>query len=91
MELLNLMTGGNSSIEFIRQKLELLYLCEDFPTDFSSKIDNHYKNVSRTCIAVIALIIRPEDLNAVMCLFCGVCPKVVNRNGSYIDNAAISY
>ena len=89
MEFFNLLTSGNSSIEFIKQKLELLYICEDFPPDFKSNIDNHCKNISRTCIAVIALLIQPEDLNAVTCLFCVVCPKVVNRNGSY--NNSVMY
>ena len=75
----NSLVSGSSSIDFVRQKIELLCECEGLSEAIEKNIENHSKNISRVCTAIIALLITPEDLDTVTCLLCGACPKVVNR------------
>lgn len=83
LEFFNSLVSGNSSTDFVKKKIELLFSCEDLPSSFLTNIQNNSKNIGKACIAYLALIIRPEDLDTVVCLFCGCCPKVVNRYGSH--------
>ena len=83
MEFFNSLVSGNSSTDFVKKKIELLFSCEDLPSTFLTNIQNNSKNIGKACIAYLALIIRPEDLDTVVCLLCGCCPKVVNRYGSH--------
>ena len=75
----NNLVSGSSSTDFVKQKLELLCECEGLSDTITKNIDNHTKNISRACIAVLALLITPEDLDQVVCFLCGACPKIVNR------------
>ena len=84
MDYYNNLIGGSSSTDFVKHKIELIAKCEGLSCELEKNIENHCKNISQACIAVLALVIRPEDMDAVTCLYCGSCPKVVNRNGLYI-------
>ena len=79
MEFYISLVSGSSTTDFVSHKIELLCSCEGISELIEKNLENHSKNISRACIAVLAAIITPEDLDAVTCLYCGACPKVVNR------------
>ena len=79
LDFYNNLTSGSSATVYVENKLRLLELCNGSSFDIETNIRNHAKNIERACVGVLALLIRPEDLDAVTCLYCGNCPKVVNR------------
>ena len=42
------------------------------------------------CIAVISLLIPPEDMDHVTCMICGNCPKIVNSDGNAKDTIKVT-
>ena len=60
LEFFNSLVSGNSSTDFVKKKIELLFSCEDLPSSFLTNIQNNSKNIGKACIAYLALIIRPE-------------------------------
>ena len=74
----NTLTLGSSTIETIQKKMVLLGLCEDISESLEKNLLNHSKDIEMACIAVISLLISPQDMDAVQCLVCGNCPKIVN-------------
>jgi hypothetical protein len=80
---------GSSSIEYLTQKMKLLGACEGISDNLETNLVNHSKNIGRVCVATLALIISPDDLDNVTCLLCGNCPKVVNSDGNAKDSIKI--
>ena len=66
----------------MKSKLILLGQCEGISELLKSNLQNHAKKIERASIALISVIISPEDLNRVICMHCGICPKVVNSDGN---------
>ena len=86
----NTLVMGTSTIEAIKQKIILLSLCEGISTQFQANLLNHCKDIEMACIGVTSLLITPEDLDLVVCLVCGVCPKVINSDGNAKDCLTIT-
>ena len=51
---------------------------------------NHAIDIELACIAVISTLITPEDMDNVMCLICGACPKIVNSDGNAKDTIKVT-
>ena len=86
----NTLLQGSSCIEAINQKLVLLAMCEGISSQFESNLSNHCKNIEMACIAIISLLITPADMDHVICLICGVCPKIVNSDGNAKDSLRVT-
>jgi hypothetical protein len=86
----NTLVVGSSTIETIKQKILLLGLCEDISQHLQTNLVNHCKNIEMACIAVTSLLITPADMDYVMCLVCGNCPKIVNSDGNAKDSLKVS-
>lgn len=42
------------------------------------------------CVAVLSLLITPSDLDHVLCLVCGNCPKIINSDGNAKDTLKVT-
>ena len=73
---------GSSCIEAIKQKLILLAMCEGISCQMEVNLSNRCKNIEMACIAITSLLITPADMDHVICLVCGICPKIVNSDGN---------
>lgn len=82
LDLNNSLVMGSSAIEYVKQKLRLLSDCEAISGTIETNLSNYSKDIGRACVAVLALLITPDDLNKATCALCGNCPKIVNRGGS---------
>ena len=85
LDFLNTLVTGSSAVEFVKSKLVLLGKCEGISEQLQTNIQNHAKRIERASIAFLSVIISPGDLNSVICMHCGVCPKVVNSDGNAKD------
>ena len=90
MDFKNTFVQGSSCIEAIKQKLILLAMCEEISERIETNLSNHCKNIEMACIAIISLLVTPADMDHVICLICGVCPKVVNSDGNAKDTLRIT-
>ena len=90
LDFYNTLTVGSSSIETIKKKLELLGLCEDISEHVEKNLVNHASDIEMACIAVISLLITPQDMDDVTCLVCGACPKIVNSDGNAKDTIKVT-
>ena len=86
LEFKNLLVMGSSTIEVIKQKILLLSSCEGISEHFESNLINHCKNIEMACIGITALLVTPEDMDNVLCLVCGSCPKIINTDGNAKDS-----
>ena len=86
LDFMHSLVAGTSSIVYVTKKIELLSQCESLSEQFQSNVQNHSKKIERACIAVLSILISSEDLDSVICLHCGVCPKVVNSDGNAKDS-----
>ena len=82
MDFKNLLVMGTSTIEAIKQRIRLLSFCEGFTEHFEVNLINHCKDIEMACVGITALLITPSDMDSVMCLICGNCPKIVNSDGN---------
>lgn len=79
LELSYLVDSGISQIQVIKDKLQLLCQREGL-VEFQ---DNNIASLlERSSIAINALLITGHDLNHVICLACGVCPKTALSDGN---------
>ena len=85
LEFYNTLTSGSSSIDIIKKKLRLLGLCEDISEHVENNLVNHATDIEMACIAVLSVLITPDDMDDVTCLICGACPKIVNSDGNAKD------
>ena len=86
----NTLVQGSSCIEAIKQKLILLAMCEGISSQMELNLSNHCKSIEMACIAIISLLITPADMDHVICLVCGICPKIVNSDGNTKGRVQIS-
>ena len=86
----NTLLLGTSTIEAIKKKLMLLSLCEGISSHLEVNLINHCKDIEMACIGVTALLITPADLDRVICLICGVVPKIINSDGNAKDSLRIT-
>ena len=90
MELLDPLVIGGSLIDFIMAKVHNNGLSEGLEYDFlNTNLVNIAKIVEGTGIAVLSLLVQDEDLNSVICYYCGSCPKCVNSDGNSKDTVAV--
>ena len=73
------MDSGVSMIEVIKNKIKLLCQREGI-NEFQD--NNVASMIERTSIAVNALLITGDDLDSVICLTCGIAPKIVLSDGN---------
>ena len=90
LDFLNNFVSGTSSIAFIKNKLSLLAECEGITDNLQKNLQNYAKRIERASIAIISMIISPEDMDRVICLHCGICPKHVNSDGNAKDTIKVS-
>ena len=76
-------------IGFIKNKLSLLGQCEGIAEELQKNLQNHSKRIEKACIALISLLISPQDRDRVICLHCGICPKLVNSDGNAKDTIKV--
>ena len=89
LDFINTLVTGSSAVEFVKSKLVLLGKCEGISEQLQTNIQNHAKRIERASIAFLSVIISPGDLNSVICMHCGVCPKVVNSDGNAKDTIKV--
>ena len=90
LDVKNTLVQGSSAIEAIKQKICLLSMCEGLSGQLETNLSNRCKNIETACVAVLALLITPADMDRVTCLICGVCPKIVNSDGNAKDTLTIT-
>ena len=79
----NMLGSGSGTIENIKKKILLMGQCEGLPTDdVKTNISNLCKDIEKMCVAILSLLITDLDLDAVSCLICACCPKIIN-SGKY--------
>ena len=79
LDVYNMLTNGASLVQNICDKLKLLATCAGIKNVDESIQNNHGRIIERAGVSILAILIGPEDMNQATCLFCGNCPKVVNR------------
>ena len=85
LEFYNTLSLNSSTIEAIKKKLYLLGLCEGISHALDKNIVNMCSDLEGLCTAAVALLITPKDLDHVICMICGICPKIVNTDGNAKD------
>ena len=85
LDIKNTMVQGSSTIEAIKQKIRLISMCEGMPGQLETNLTNHCRDIEMACVAVISLLIGPADMDSVICLVCGACPKIINSDGNAKD------
>jgi hypothetical protein len=73
------LVSGISMIEVIKEKLKLLCQREGLE-EFQD--NNIASMIERSSIAFNALLITGQDLDKVICLSCGMAPKIVLSDGN---------
>ena len=87
LELAYMLDSGVSMIEFIKEKLQLLCLREGIP-EFQ---DNNVASViERASVAINALLITGKDMDNVVCVTCGMTPKIVMSDGNSKDTIQVT-
>ena len=74
----NMLNSGTGLIEVIQNRILLLSEREGTIKDVRTNLSNVSKDIEKMCIAVLSKLITDLDLNAVCCLICGCCPKIIN-------------
>ena len=74
-----MLDSGVSMIEFIKQKLKLMSHREGIPEIHDNNVASM---IERASIAFNALLITGQDLNNVVCVTCGLAPKIVMSDGN---------
>lgn len=75
----NMMDSGCGLIEFIKKRILLMGQCGGISyEDLKTNISNISKDIENMCCAVLSLLLTGGDLDSVMCLICGNCPKIIN-------------
>ena len=90
MEYYNTLSLNSSTIEAIKKKMYLLGLCEGISHLLDKNIQNLCNDLEGLCTAAIALLVTPTDLDHVICMICGVCPKVINTDGNAKDTIKVT-
>ena len=91
IELSNTLYIGGSLVETIKRKISVLGECAGLDTDeLDINLNNVASLIERASVAVISLIIRPEDMNNVICYYCGPAPKCVNTDGNAKDTIQVT-
>ena len=85
LDFYNTLAAGSGTIDTIKRKLKLLGLCEDISEHVDKNLVNHSLDIEMACIAVTSILITPQAMDEVVCLICGVCPKIVNSDGNAKD------
>ena len=77
-----LQTGG-SLVEAIKKKISLLGQLEGIPkTTLNPDLNSLAQKLDKIVIAVMSIIVKGSDLDSVLCLICGNCPKIVCTDGN---------
>jgi hypothetical protein len=67
-------------IECIKSKLKLMSMREGLSEGIDNQ--NNASMIERAAVAINSLLINGDDLDAVVCLVCGFCPKIVSSDGN---------
>lgn len=77
-----LQTGG-SFIEAVKKRMMLLGQLEGLDLEALERdLTNNVLKLEKTVIAVVSTLVRGSDLDEVVCLICGNCPKIVCTDGN---------
>ena len=80
----NMMDSGSGLIESIKNRIMLMGQREGISVeDLKTNITNVSKDTEKMCCAVLSLLVTGVDMDAVVCLICGVCPKIINSGRKY--------
>ena len=74
-----MLDSGVSMIEYIKEKLKLMCIREDIQ-EFQD--NNVASMIERASIAYNAILITGMDLDTVVCITCGMAPKIVMSDGN---------
>lgn len=75
----SMLSSGSGLIESIQSRILLLGQREGIPIkDLKTNLSNLSKDIENMCCAVLAVMVTGVDLDAVTCLICGCCPKIIN-------------
>ena len=90
MDILNTMKQNGSLIESIRDKLLLLGQLEGLDAEvFQKDITNNSVRLEKLVIGVSSLLVTDEDIDDVICYYCGNCPKIVSTDGNTKDSIKV--
>ena len=81
---------GGSLIDYIMAKVHNNGLSEGIDYDFlNTNLLSIAKTVEGCGIAVLSLLVQNDDLDMVVCMYCGSCPKYVNSDGNSKDTVLV--
>ena len=79
----NNLCSGSGLIENMQNGIMLMGQREGISSDnLKVNISNISKDLENMCVAVLSSLVTGVDLDAVSCLICGACPKIIN-SGKY--------
>ena len=75
----NMLDSGTGLIDSIKKRILLMGEREGIPSSsLKTNLSNICKDMENMCCAVLALLVTNTDMDAVTCLICGCCPKIIN-------------
>ena len=83
-----MLVSGISMIECIKAKLKLLSMREGLSSGVANT--NNASMIERASVAINSLLITGDDLDQVVCLICGFCPKILCSDGNSKDTISIT-
>lgn len=90
MEIADNLPIGGSLIDILSAKITNLGCSEGLSNDFTeTNVHNIALMIEQAAMSIISLLIGEKDLNAVICYFCGNCPKHVSSDGNTKDSIPI--
>ena len=82
LDVKNFLTSGSGLIDQISNRIVLMSECEGLSCDVKINLSNISKEIEKMSIAVLSLLITDMDMDSVLCLLCGCCPKIINSDGN---------
>ena len=83
LDLTQVMQCGGSFVEAIKKKINLLGQLEGIPQDaLETDVNSIALKLEKIVIAVMSVLVKGSDLDAVLCYICGNVPKIVCTDGN---------
>ena len=83
LDLNQLLQTGGGFHEAIKKKIALLGQLEGIPKKtLNTDLNSIALKLDKIVIAVMSIIVKGSDLDSVLCLICGNCPKIVCTDGN---------
>ena len=77
------MQSGSSFVEAIKKKISLLGQLEGIPHEaLETDLNSIALKLEKIVIAVMSVLVKGSDLDAVLCYICGNVPKIVCTDGN---------